>query len=33
MQSDISDIKVVLNLNEVSEGLNEINVINQTSEI
>ncbi|NQU87772.1 MAG: hypothetical protein HQ541_18640, partial [Mariniphaga sp.] len=33
MQSDISDIKVVLNLNEVSAGLNELNVIQQTGEI
>ena len=33
MQSDISKIKVVLNVNEVTEAMNEINVINQTSEI
>ena len=33
MQSDISDIKVILNMNEVSEGLKEINVIQQTGEI
>jgi len=33
MQSDISDIKVVLNMNEVSAGLNELNVIQKTSEI
>ena len=31
--SDISDIKVILNMNEVSEGLKEINVIQQTGEI